>query len=60
MAMNDGTVKLFDVATDLLDVTFAMTKVHCIRLLDIDRFSVTVMKTYILLLAFCTNPQHVY
>ena len=50
MAENDGTV------TD----DGAMTKVHCIRRLDIDICSVTVTMTYILLLTFSTSPQHVY
>ena len=54
-----GLWKFFDLAENLLDVTFAMT-VHSIRLLDIDISSVTVTKTYILLLAFCTSLQHVY
>ena len=37
---------------------FVITKVHCVRLLVIDICRVTVTKTYILLLAFCTSPQH--
>ena len=42
-----------------MDVMFAITRIHGIHLLDIDICSVTVTKTYILLLAFCTSPQHV-
>ena len=48
-----GLSKVFDVAKNLLDVMFAMTKVRCTRLLDIETCSVTVTKAYILLLAFC-------
>ena len=39
-------------AENLLDVMFAMTKIRCIRLLDIDICSVAVTKTCILLLPF--------
>ena len=59
MAKNDGTVKIFLCSREFV-VTFAMTKVNCIHLLDIDISSVTVTKTYILLLAFCASPQQVY
>ena len=59
MAKIYGTVKIFWCSREFV-ITFAMTKVHCIRLLDTDISSVTVTKTYILLLAFCTSPQQVY
>ena len=59
MAKNDGTVKMFWCSGEFV-VTFAMTKVQCVGLLDIDISSVTVTKTYILLLASCTSPQQVY
>ena len=54
-----GLLKLSDVAKNLFDVMFAMMKVHGIRLLDNDKCSVTATKTYVLQLAFCTNPQHI-
>ena len=47
-------------AKNLLDVTVAMTKVHCTCLLDIETCSVTFTKAFILQLAFCRRPQHVY
>ena len=40
-----GQSKFFDVAENLSDVMFAMTKVHGKRLLDIDICSVTGTKT---------------
>ena len=40
-------LKVFYVAKNLLDVMFAMTKVHCTRLLDIEICSVTVLNMYI-------------